>query len=252
MAYPILEYDPEREALINPHDLASAVKLPEHGVLCFFREVLDRVVAEHSARLVTQFQWEDGPHPVYELTYQGNKVAFLHPGVGAAHAAGLLEEVIPLGVRKVVVCGGSGVLDSGIGLGKPVVLNAALRDEGVSYHYLPPAREVAVDADAVKVLAHTLDRHGIPYCVGKSWTTDAPYRETRGKIARRRAEGCCVVEMEAAALLAVAQFRGIKLGYVVYGGDDVGGEVWDARDWRNVGSVRERLFWLSVEACLAL
>lgn len=250
--YPILEYDAEREALIHPDAPLPLAPVPEHAVFCFFQDVVEMVASETGAQKVAELRWEDGPHRIYALTHAGQRVAFAQPGIGGPLSAGLLEDVIALGVRKVVVCGGCGVLDSRIARGELVVLEAALRDEGVSYHYLPPAREVTVAAEAVDALRQVLERHRLSYRVGKSWTTDAPYRETRGLIARRRAEGCCVVEMEAASLLAVAQFRGIKLGYMVYGGDDVGGEVWDHRDWRSVGSVREALFWLSVEACLAL
>jgi purine-nucleoside phosphorylase len=97
-----------------------------------------------------------------------------------------------------------------------------------------------------------LDQHAVPYIVGKTWTTDAFYRETPGKVARRREEGCLTVEMEAAAFFAVARFRDVDFGQILYGGDDVSGEAWDTRRWNQRSSVREELFWLSVEACLAL
>ncbi|MCU0512142.1 MAG: nucleoside phosphorylase [Anaerolineae bacterium] len=124
---------------------------------------------------------------------------------------------------------------------------AALRDEGTSYHYLPPGRQVVVPPAMVARLRRPLERHGIPYDVGLTWTTDAFYRETVAKVARRRAEGCLTVEMETAALLAVAQFRGVELGQYLYGGDDVSGAVWDSRGWQQ-HSRREQLFWLAVEA----
>jgi uridine phosphorylase len=88
--------------------------------------------------------------------------------------------------------------------------------------------------------------------VGKTWTTDAPYRETPARIAARRSEGCIAVEMEAASLLAVAQFRGVVLGQVLYGGDDLSGGEWDDRSWQSRRDVREQLFWLAAEACLGL
>ena len=68
----------------------------------------------------------------------------------------------------------------------------------------------------------------------------------------RRDEGCLTVEMEAAAFFAVAQFRGVTLGQMLYAGDDVSGAEWDERDWRNQYGVRESLFWLAVEAVMHL
>ena len=92
----------------------------------------------------------------------------------------------------------------------------------------------------------------LDYLVTKAWTTDAFYRETPERVARRRAEGCLIVEMEAAALFAVAQFRGVPLGYILYGGDDVSAETWDRREWTENQNIREQLVDLAAEACLCL
>jgi uridine phosphorylase len=102
-----------------------------------------------------------------------------------------------------------------------VVPDAAVRDEGTSYHYLPPSREGAADPDAVATAVSVLERHGVPHIVGKTWSTDAPYRETVARIARRRAEGCVTVEMEAAAFMAVARHRGVRFAQYLYAGDDL-------------------------------
>jgi uridine phosphorylase len=144
------------------------------------------------------------------------------------------------------------VLNREIALGHLVVPSSALRDEGTSYHYLPPSREVDASPEAVRAIQQTLDDAGVPYVTGKTWTTDAIYRETSTKIARRREEGCLTVEMEAAAFFAVAQFRGITFGQILYGGDDMSGDLWDKRDWDIQTSTREKLFWLAAEACLRL
>ena len=98
----------------------------------------------------------------------------------------------------------------------------------------------------------TLEEHKCSHISGKTWTTDAFYRETRGRIARRKEEGCLTVEMEAAALFAVAQFRGVAIGQILYGGDDISGIEWDAREHGQTISAREKIFWLAVEACLKL
>jgi uridine phosphorylase len=136
-------------------------------------------------------------------------------------------------------------------VGQVIVLTAAVRDEGVSYHYLPPGREVEPSSSAVAAIEQTLQTAGSDYLLAKTWTTDAIYRETPAKVRQRQAEGCLVVEMEAAALFAVARFRGVTFGQMVYGGDDLSSEIWDHRDWDKQASTRETLFWLAAEACLA-
>ncbi len=250
--YPILEFDPTREAFIDPSKVIKPRDVPEHCVLCFFGDVIDKVVTEHNARVIVENRWEDGPHPLYEIEHTGKRLAFMHPGIGGPLASSLLEEVIGFGCRKFIACGGCGALDPDIAIGSLIVVTAAVRDEGVSYHYLPPGREVRANQQGISALETALRNKGVPYQLGKTWTTCAPYRETRARIATRRSEGCIAVEMEAAAMLAVAQHRQVILGQVVYGGDDLSGEVWDNREWQKHEEVRERLFWLAAEACLGL
>lgn len=249
---PLLEFDPDREAVIDPARLIPVREdVSEHGVVCFFKDVIDGLAATGEAAEVDRLRTEMGGHPFYKLIYNGQALTLFHPGVGAPLAAGLLEELIAMGCRKIVACGGAGVLDSEIAVGHVVIPNAAVRDEGVSYHYLPPSREVAADPESVAVLERVLKRRGVPYVVGKTWTTDGFYRETPGKVALRRTEGCITVEMEVAAFFAVTQFRGVRFGQLLYGGDDVSGAEWDHREWQRA-SIREHLLWLAAEACLEL
>lgn len=252
MSYPILEFDPAPVAFIEPSRVIKPRDMPEHCVICFFREVIEQVVAEHNAKTLVTNTWEDGPHPVYEIAYRAQRLAFFHPGIGGALAASLLEEAIAYGCRSFIACGGCGVLEKDMAVGHLIVVSSAVRDEGASYHYLPPAREVQANAAAVRSLEATLEQRGLPYRSGKTWTTDAPYRETPDKIARRRAEGCLAVEMEAAAMMAVAQFRAVTFGQVLYGGDDLSGAQWDNRAWQTRRGIRQSLFWLAADACLAL
>ena len=119
--------------------------------------------------------------------------------------------MIARGCRAFVACGGAGVLVPDVALGHVIVPSAAIRDEGTSYHYLPPGREVEPTRQAFDAIVATLERHHVPYVTGKTWTTDGLYRETRGKVERRVAEGCLTVEMEAAAFFAVAAFRGVDV-----------------------------------------
>ena len=252
MSFPILEFDETPEAFIEPSKIIRARDLPEHCVICFFREVIDKVAKEHHASVAVKNHWEDGPHDIYEISYRSQRLAFFHPGVGAPIAAGLLEEAIAFGCRKFIACGGCGVLEKDMAVGHLIVVSGAVRDEGVSYHYLPAGREVTANEMGVNTLVNIMNERGLPYRVGKTWTMDAPYRETIKKIANRRAEGCLTVEMESAALIAVAQFRRVLFGQALYGGDDLSGIEWDNRQWQSRSDIRENLFWLCADACLSL
>lgn len=249
---PILEHEFLSESKLEPSKLIKPRDVPEHCVISFFREVNQKIALEMQAKIAVANRWEDGEHPIYEIERNGQRLAFFHPGVGAPIATGLLEEAIAFGCKKFIVCGGCGVLEKDLNVGKLIVVDAAVRDEGVSYHYVEPDREIRANQDIVKVMEAFMQEKGIPFVTGKTWTTDAPYRETQGMIDMRRNEGCLTVEMEAASFLAVAQFRNVLLGQFLYAGDDLSGENWDNRGWQSRKEVRESLFWLAADACLKL
>lgn len=249
--YPILEFDPGRETILDPQRLLHPIDIPQHAVVCFFQDVITQLSQRHQAHVRHTLRSEMGSHPIYEIEVQGQRLAFFHPGVGAPLAAGILEEVIALGCRKFIACGGAGVLDGTLAVGHIIVPTTAIRDEGTSYHYLPPGREVSASSEGIAAIEQVLQAHNMDYVKGKTWTTDAFYRETPAKVRHRREEGCLTVEMEAAAFFAVAQFRNVQFAQMLYGGDDVSGEQWDGRHW-TTHAVREQLFWLAAEACLTL
>jgi len=143
-------------------------------------------------------------------------------------------------------------LQKDIQVGHLVVPYSAVRDEGLSYHYLEPSREVECDYEVVDAIEKQLKNGNIPYIKAKTWTTDAFYRETEDKIKLRVSEGCVTVEMEAAALFAVSKFRGVKLGQILFGGDDLSGIEWDSRKWNSRDAIKENLVELSLKICLSL
>ena len=110
--------------------------------------------------------------------------------------------------------------------GALILPTAAVRDEGTSYHYLPAAEEIPIP-EAAK-LAELLTELGVPYVPGKTWTTDAFYRETEGNLRRRIEQGCICVEMECSAMQAVCRFRGLALYPFLYSADSLHG-TWDRR-----------------------
>lgn len=249
---PLSEHDDAPQAFIEPSEHIARRDVPEACVITFFGDVVDRLVERRGARVLVENRWEDGPHPLLEVEHDGQRLAVLRSGVGAPLAGALLEQVIATGCRYFIVCGGAGALHQELTLGHFVVVSSALRDEGTSFHYLPPGRQVEAHPAARRTLEAVLESRQAPYVSGLTWTTDAPYRETADKIAARRDEGCLTVEMEAAALVAVARFRAVPLAQVVYCGDDLSGSSWDHRSWQSRADVRDDLFDLAATAALAL
>jgi uridine phosphorylase len=247
----LLEYDPDPGAVVDPSVTLGHLRgsIPERAVLCFYSEIVAALPPE--ADQVGELQAAHGSHPIWRIRRNGHDVAVFHPGVGAPLAAAFLEEAIVLGARKVVACGGCGVLTPEVPAGQVIVPTEAVRDEGTSFHYLRASRTVEADSAGVAAAQLLLTERSVPFAAGKVWTTDAIYRETRKKVDRRRAEGCLAVEMEAAAFFAVARFREIRFAQLLYGGDDLSGAEWDDRGW-TVSPSRAMTFDLAVELATRL
>ena len=248
----ILEFDGTLPAVIEPSKIINKIDIPKYAVMCFFNEIIEKLKNEGKANLTRNLQTEMGNHPLYEIDYMGRKIIVFHPGVGAPLAIALFEEVIALGCNKFIACGGAGVLNREIAVGHIVIPNSAIRDEGTSYHYIEPSREISANKKGVKAIEKVLTKHKCKYVVGKTWTTDAIYRETPEKVKLRRQEGCLTVEMETSAFFAVSQFRKVTFAQLLSGGDDVSCEEWDSRGDISRTEIRENIFWYAVEACLEL
>ena len=253
MDLPILEDDLAEPGVIEAHMMHPGDhEIPPVAVLCFFNEVLDQLAADGVLRVVYELRSEIGRNPVYEFSSEHGTVVVVHPGVGAPLAAGFVEEVASLGVTTFVACGGAGALVDDLALGHVMIVASALRDEGTSLHYAPPSRVIDADPLGVDVLSRTLDEAGVPYYVGRTWTTDALFRETRARVLRRVNEGCTMVDMESSAFIAVARYRGLRFAQMLYAGDSLAGDEWDARHWVGARDVREGLFRVAARAAITL
>lgn len=249
-AIPLLEFDPVERAMINPRRPRSLVSFPERAVITWFGDL----VAEQALALepIHRVVYEHGDHPIYVVDHDGSEIALVLAPVGAPAAVGALEVLIACGATKVIGCGGAGIIRSGFDVGHVIVPTGAIRDEGTSYHYLPADVAVAPHPLALATIDAVLAESGVPFDHGMTWTTDAYYRETPAKVARRVAQGCITVEMEASAMFAVASFRNAVYGQLLYAGDDVSAEEWDHRDWQTQPGARARLLGLAMSAAARL
>jgi uridine phosphorylase len=138
-------------------------------------------------------------------------VGIVGRAVGAPFAVLVAEELFASGCRFLLSITSAGQITPA---GQPpyfVIIDRALRDEGTSYHYAPPAEFSEAEPRLVAAASQAIDRNGLQAVVGASWTTDAPFRETAAAIDWARGKGALAVEMEAAALYAFARAAGAAL-----------------------------------------
>ena len=245
-AIPILEFDDNPQAVIMPNHEGLDLQLPKKCIYAFLEEEIDRFAQEVGAECVGEFVSATKTYPVYVMDYKREKVCLAQAPVGSAPAAQFMDWLIGYGVEKIISTGTCGVL-ADIEENAFLVPVRALRDEGASYHYAPPSRYMEMQIEAISAIEQVLEQLCIPYEEVMTWSTDGFYRETAEKVAYRKEEGCSVVEMECAALAAVAQLRGIVWGQLLFTADSLADlENYDSRDW---GS---EAFDKALELCLEI
>lgn len=244
--YPICEYDTNRNPIIKPTDFLKKC-LPEKCVITFFRKELEQFVKDNDLSVIGYLHSEVLDIPIYDYRQGEEHLCFTMPFSTAPGAAGTIEELHAMGCQKFVICGGAGALVNGSKVGEIIIPTSAVRDEGTSYHYIEASREITCHGGALETAVSTLTEMGIPFILGKTWTTDAMYRETPEMIALRRNEGCITVEMETAAFFAVSKFYNIPLVQLLYAGDDVSGSTWDSRNWNTQKNIRANLIDCSIK-----
>ena len=217
-------FDSRSPAKINPKIDIDAPKV-DATIFTFSYKIEQYVAENYDCEKIGELKMGHGPASVYVINHNGKKFGFYKTWVGAPACVGTVEEIRSiLNTDKIIHFGGAGCLDKEIARGKVMIPTEAYRDEGTSYHYAPASDYIRIrNADVVRAF---MEENRIPYVSGKTWTTDAFYRETLDNFEKRKADGCISVEMEGSAVQAVCDFRGMEV-YMFF----TGGDLLDAPEW---------------------
>jgi len=170
-------------------------------------------------------------------------------GIGAPAIVNAAEELLAWGTKRLVILSLAGGVRAGLAAGSVVVCDRAIRDEGTSYHYLPPSRDVRGSAALAQALSASLVARGLEHVTGATWSTDAPYRETKEEAEQFASEGIATVDMESAGLFAAAQVRGADAASLLLVGDSLAGPDWKAPpDMRALHAKMKLLLDAAIEA----
>ena len=223
-------FDNKSEPLFTPESFLG----PQHHlcdvcILTFSDVILREMRARFALREGGVLKSANGDRPIFLFEYAGRTLAVVLCGIGATLAGNEVVELNWLtGAAKFVMFGSAGSLNRAATAGKYVIPTEAYRDEGMSYHYAPPADYITIRN--AEQTAAIFDALRLPYVSGRVWTTDAFYRETKDQVAARQKEGCLAVEMELAGVQAVCDFHGFELYDFL-----VTGDVLDAPVYENEG-----------------
>ncbi len=211
---------PADDALIKPMASSKAPHLGPTAIMAASEDDLDAIAHDIGAA-----DWRRRSLYMSKVLYDPHDrsiPALVGPIIGAPYAAMILELIIAWGVERVVFVGWCGSIDSDLRVGQIVVPTGAWPDDGTSKHYrISRPGPVRAEVAAVGSMAAVLDQHQLAHRKGLIWTTDGVFRETPAKIALFKKRGALAVEMEVAALLAVAAFRKVTLGAALVVSDEL-------------------------------
>ncbi len=190
-------------------------------LLTFQTHIADHLVHETHARPAGDGFSTQTVAPFWNGTLGGAPISIQQLPIGAPMAVSTMELLIEAGARTCIVAGIAGSLTPDVPIGGIVIPTGALREEGTSYHYLPPGVEPVPDAELTEALIMAAEARDITPGIGRVWTTDAIFREMGWKVRQYGAAGILAVEMELSALLAVAQVRGVRLAAVLAISDEL-------------------------------
>lgn len=246
-------FDNTSEEILRPtHRTMKIDGFPETVIVLFNQKMVEIILASNDYEIIGKMH-AGVDIPIYKIIYKQKEIALYLTWLGAPATVSLLEEVIVKGGKNILLFGSCGSLNREITAGHIIVPTWAYRDEGTSYHYLPASDGDYVEVKSAKYLEEILKELRVPYTCGKTWTTDAFYRETRKNMELRKSEGCLTVEMECAAVMAMAQYRGVTAYQFLYSADNLDGEEWDERILGYMPSdAREQLVRITLEVALRL
>lgn len=244
-------FDPETEPIISPAAFyGEQQRICDICIVTFSYQIYENVLDAFSCEKIAEIRSCNGRQPIHAFTYRGEKIAFYLSGVGSAVAAtNVIEANWLTGATKFILFGSAGSLNKSMTEGRYIVPTEAYRDEGLSYHYAPPADYIRITG--AETVAGIFDAMKVPYIKGRVWTTDAMLRETRGHLQRRTEEGCIAVEMELAGVQAVCDFHGFQLCDFLVTGDVLDQPEYDREGFHHANHSLDK-FDLALEIALRI
>ncbi len=199
------------------------VKPPKGVIVCYSTSLFNYILENHSVKKIDDIF---GDH-FYILEENDDQIGICGGfGIGAPMIAILIEELNTFGIKLFLSIGTAGSLQKSLQLGSFVVCDKAIRDEGTSHHYLKPEKYSFPSKKLTEKLVEVMKAMDLEFTVGTDWTIDAPYRETYPEIKQYQKEGVLTVDMEAAAIFAVAEYLNVEAGAIFTISDYLGEDEW--------------------------
>ncbi len=213
----------QKEVHLTGKDLTAMVQLrPQDVARCAIvpgpRDRLD-VLIKKLENPVRNFSFME--YTMYTGSYQGVRVTAMNGGRFSTDTSITAEVMCNAGIEHIIRIGTCGALDENMKVGDLVVVDRAIRGDGVTPYYVGPDFKTMADQGITDTLCAVAKEMGVTVHRGCVWTTDALLRETREIVESKRKEGAIAVDMVSSALLTIAQLHRKKAAAILAISDNV-------------------------------
>jgi len=235
MAFPNFKNKYKSKSVITPkqfleyrkkHNIAPSFKIPKLAIFCYSPDLMEYILNNYKTKNIEGFMAD-----AY-LLEEHNIAVFGKFGIGAPVTTILLEDLIAYGIKNFITIGNAGGISKELKVGDTVICNKAIRDEGVSHHYIPSSKYVYPSKNLLNKIRNHLNKNKLNYRIGPSWTHDVMYRETIDEISHYQKEGVLTAELESAALFSVASYRNVEVTVILIVSDILAKLKWEP-SWHN-------------------
>lgn len=216
------------------------IKLPSVAIGVFSRYLYQDIIEKFPSREVGYISCANYRTNVYIVKYKDVEITFFMAHVSAPRIADDIEQLKVNGVTKFIIFGNCGVLDKSIPDCSIIIPTLGYREEGTSYHYVKASDTIKMNPKYQEEFIKILKEKDYDYTIGYTWTTDAPYRETREKIDYYKEKGCVCVEMEGTAIAAVCQRLNLDYFTFYYAGDNLDSVEWEERSISGLTKIEKK------------
>ena len=231
------------EFLIRPEMLVSRIEnISQYALSSFSKGIVTYIVKKYNAKKIAEFESSNGEIPIYSFTYNNIPVIIYLSRVGAAASTIQYEEIISMGVKKLIMFGSCGAMLPMIEKGQIIIPKGAFSDEGTGKKYIKNLEYIKNNVKCKEIVCRSAKELGYKFFVGDIWTTDAFYRENIENYYYYLKKGCIATEMECSAILAASKVLKKEFYPFYFAADCLTKDKWIPRDLNDYGVVCQEVY----------
>ncbi len=230
------------------------IPIPKLAIGVFSRYLFNDIIEKFQALEIGYISCANYESNIYIVRYNDVEFVLFMAHVSSCRISDDIEQLRVSGVKTFIVYGNCGVLDKNIEDCSIIIPTLGYREEGTGFHYVPESETIEMNPKYQNLFIKLLEEKGFNYTLGYTWTTDAPYRETREKINYFKEKGCICVEMEGTCIAAVCKYYNLDYFTFYYAGDNLDSVEWEERSISGLANIdiKKEVTYLALDLAVSI